>query len=143
MPSLQGAVPLETAALNCRSRSYAMYLFLVFCSMYPYFVVAVETDTNRQLTKTKFQEKKDQPGTEKQQYKPYGYSAKFRGDRCSYDSKIFPQRYTTGFPTTLQCYIFNPQRACARRVTVVILSVCHSFIHSFNNGSRRQRPSRL
>ncbi len=50
--------------------------------------------------------KKDQPGTEKQRYKPYSYSAKFRGDRCSYDSKIFPQRYSIGFPTTLQCHIF-------------------------------------
>ncbi len=50
--------------------------------------------------------KKDQPGTEKHQYKYYGYSLKFRGDRCSYDSKIFPQRYTMGFPTTLQCHIF-------------------------------------
>ncbi len=30
----------------------------------------------------------------------------------------------------MDCYneIINPQRACARRVTVVILSVCHSFI---------------
>ncbi len=46
---LKGAVPLETAALNRRWRSYAMYLFLVVCSMYAYFVVAVETDTNRQL----------------------------------------------------------------------------------------------
>ncbi len=46
---LKGAVPLETAALNRRRRSYAMYLFLVVCSMYAYFVVAVETDTNRQL----------------------------------------------------------------------------------------------
>ncbi len=36
----KGAVPLETAALNRRRRSYAMYLFLV---------VPVETDTNRQL----------------------------------------------------------------------------------------------
>ncbi len=45
----KGAVPLETAALNRRRRSYAMYLFLVVCSMYAYFVVAVETDTNRQL----------------------------------------------------------------------------------------------
>ncbi len=47
--NLKGAVPLETAALNRRWRSYAMYLFLVVCSMYAYFVVAVETDTNRQL----------------------------------------------------------------------------------------------
>ncbi len=46
---VKGAVPLETAALNRRWRSYAMYLFLVVCSMYAYFVVAVETDTNRQL----------------------------------------------------------------------------------------------
>ncbi len=45
---VKGAVPLETAALN-RSWSYAMYLLLVVCSMYAYFVVAVETDTNRQL----------------------------------------------------------------------------------------------
>ncbi len=54
----KGAVPLETAALNRRRRSYAMYLFLVVCSMYAYFVVAVETDTNRQLLQTKFQEKR-------------------------------------------------------------------------------------
>ncbi len=47
--TIKGAVPLETAALNRRRRSYAMYLFLVVCSMYAYFVVAVETDTNRQL----------------------------------------------------------------------------------------------
>ncbi len=46
---IKGAVPLETAALNRSRRSYAMYLFLVVCSMYAYFVVAVETDTNRQL----------------------------------------------------------------------------------------------
>ncbi len=46
---IKGAVPLETAALNRRWRSCAMYLFLVVCSMYAYFVVAVETDTNRQL----------------------------------------------------------------------------------------------
>ncbi len=45
--TIKGAVPLETAALNRRRRSYAMYLFLVVCSMYAYFVVAVETDTNR------------------------------------------------------------------------------------------------
>ncbi len=45
----KGAVPLETAALNRREWSYAMYLFLVVCSMYAYFVVAVETDTNRQF----------------------------------------------------------------------------------------------
>ncbi len=38
---IKDAVPLETAALNRRSRSYAIYLFLVFCSMYAYFVVAV------------------------------------------------------------------------------------------------------
>ncbi len=51
MPKLivKGAVPLETAALNRRWRSYAMYFFLVVCSVYAYFVVAVETDTNRQL----------------------------------------------------------------------------------------------
>ncbi len=46
---LRGAVPLETPELNRKWRSYAMYLFLVVCSMYAYFVVAVKTDTNRQL----------------------------------------------------------------------------------------------
>ncbi len=46
---IKGAVPLETAALNRRWKSFAMYLFLVVCSVYAYFVVAVETDTNRQL----------------------------------------------------------------------------------------------
>ncbi len=38
-----------------------MYLFLVFCSMYAYFVVAVETDSSY---KPSFK-KKDRPGTEK------------------------------------------------------------------------------
>ncbi len=33
--------------------------------------------------------KKDRPGTEKQRYKPYGYSAKFRGDCCSYEVDFF------------------------------------------------------
>ncbi len=33
-----------------------MYLFLVVCSMYAYFVLAVETDTNRQLRKKTDQE---------------------------------------------------------------------------------------
>ena len=27
--------------------------------------------------------------------------------------------------------IINPRRACAARVTVVVVCVCHSFIHSF------------
>ncbi len=34
--------------------------------------------------------KKDRRGMEKQRYKPYGYSAKFRGDRCSYGVDFFP-----------------------------------------------------
>ncbi len=38
----------------------------------------------------------------------------------------------TGLPLSTSirhsCILINPQRACARRVTVVILSVCHSFI---------------
>ncbi len=33
--------------------------------------------------------KKDRPGTEKQWYKFYSYSAKFRGDRCSYEVDFF------------------------------------------------------
>ena len=44
-----------------------MYLFLVVCSMYAYFVVAVETDSSYKPTSFK---KKDRPGTEKQRYKP-------------------------------------------------------------------------
>ncbi len=86
LKQLKGAVPLEIAALNRRSRSYAMYLFLVFCSMYAYFVVAVETDSSY---KPSFK-KKDRPGTEKQRYEPYGYSVKFRGIRCSTMSIFFP-----------------------------------------------------
>ncbi len=44
-----------------------MYLFLVVCSMYAYFVVAVETDTDSSY-KPSFK-KKERPGTEKQRYK--------------------------------------------------------------------------
>ncbi len=43
---IKGAVPLETAALNRRWRSYAMYLFLVVCSMYAYFVLGASPQLN-------------------------------------------------------------------------------------------------
>ncbi len=33
--------------------------------------------------------KKDRPEPEKQRYKPYSYSAKFRGDRCTYEVDFF------------------------------------------------------
>ena len=50
--------------------------------------------------------KKDRPWTEKQRYKPYRYSTKFRGDRCSYEVDFFsssgslgasPQHYNAVF----------------------------------------------
>ena len=44
--------------------------------------------------------KKDRPGTEKQWYKPYGYSAKFRGDPCSYEVDFFPPAIACGLPPT-------------------------------------------
>ncbi len=65
----KGAVPLETAALNCRWRSYAMYLFLVVCSMYLTLLLQLKQTPTDSSYKPSFK-KKDRPGTEKQRYKP-------------------------------------------------------------------------
>ncbi len=107
MPSIQGAVP---RTCNCSTKPQMEELCYVFISRFLFNVRLLlllqlkQTPTDSSY-KPSFK-KKDQPGTEKHQYKYYGYSVKFRGDRCSYDSKFFPQRYTMGFPTTLQCHIF-------------------------------------
>ncbi len=61
MNTIKGAVPLETA-----DGGVMLCIYLVVCSMYAYFVVAVETDSSY---KPSFK-KKDRPGTEKQRYKP-------------------------------------------------------------------------
>ncbi len=59
MDNIKGAVPLETAALYRRWRSYAMYLFLVVCSMYAYFVVAVTALINQVSRKKTDQERRN------------------------------------------------------------------------------------